>query len=724
MKKIDMFTVIFCLLALLSSCTAAIAGGGNVNVYLLHGMGYAGKWEADFDTHFLSRYVSRHATRFSLFNEYIGYDSNLPAASNETALRHLDYKLKIFPPDIVIGVLPSACDFVYHNRSTLFDRARKIYLIPSSGKLEGIVGETDSCVIKSISPVAIPDTISSMRSVFPAASRIVVIGGLSETDKLLFSLSKASLGEIWPECKVDYWLGDPLEELVDKASKLPPDALILFTSVEIDRNNVIYDSIDLTATISKRSACPIFGFYDTLLGAGIIGGNISSGENYASEAFETCVRLIAGKTVEKINTSKNLSSYKFDWNEMRRWKIDESMLPADSVIINKPDSAWERYKFYIVSGIVFLVFQTALIIVLVITNTRRKRTEQRLNKSLEQIRSIGSNLTSGMIYQIISKNDGKREFTYLSDSVSALYGVTPEEGMKEPSRIYGRIHPEDLPALATAEENSIRSMSLFRHECRVINPDGSVRWSSMVSTPRTLEDGSIRWDGIEFVITDIKRAEEEIKLSLSENETLIRELYHRTKNTLQQISGMLLLQASNHPGNADMKKLVADTNNRIQTIALVHRMLYKSRNLSKISIGDYIRELCELLFKSFNVSRDRIGLEIDIEERFFLIDTAIPFGMVLNELVTNSLKHAFPNERRGTISIRLKKSGPDTCAFVYSDDGIGFPAEKDLGGANTLGMKLIREICTKQMKGSIELNGNKGLECRIEFLDNLYRARV
>ena len=194
------------------------------------------------------------------------------------------------------------------------------------------------------------------------------------------------------------------------------------------------------------------------------------------------------------------------------------------------------------------------------------------------------------------------------------------------------------------------------------------------------------------IFIERKQSEERIKLLLTEKETLLRELYHRTKNTMQVIRGLIVLQAAEFSTNTDIQQLVKNTENRIQAISLVHQKLYKSQDLSHICIREYITELSALIVQSYSISGDRISLDIAIDDQCFLLDTAIPLGLILNELMTNSLKHAFPDNRNGKISISFKEKDSRKNIFVYYDDGIGVPDGFDLKKQPTLGSKLISSI--------------------------------
>ena len=140
-----------------------------------------------------------------------------------------------------------------------------------------------------------------------------------------------------------------------------------------------------------------------------------------------------------------------------------------------------------------------------------KRTQAALLANQQVIQNINNNLASGLIYQVLRMKDGSRKFTYLSDGVKSLYGVTPRQAMDDPSLIYSRVHPDDMQRLFREEEEANRDLSVFRTETRMLNPDGSVRWSSFVSNPVMLEDGVTCWDGIELDITKRKRAEETLR---------------------------------------------------------------------------------------------------------------------------------------------------------------------------------------------------------------------
>lgn len=195
---------------------------------------------------------------------------------------------------------------------------------------------------------------------------------------------------------------------------------------------------------------------------------------------------------------------------------------------------------------------------------------------------------------------------------------------------------------------------------------------------------------------------EKLQSSLNEKDALLKEVYHRVKNNLQVMSSLLNLQILETKNESAVKALT-ESSARVKSMGLVHEMLYQTENLSSISISEYIHDLCKQLYNIYSIDSTRIELKLDIEDIYFNIDTAIPFGLILNELISNSFKHAFPNNAHGHIIITLKniKNGDkEVKELIFQDDGIGIPVERDIESITTLGMQLISNL-SKQINGEI-----------------------
>jgi len=229
--------------------------------------------------------------------------------------------------------------------------------------------------------------------------------------------------------------------------------------------------------------------------------------------------------------------------------------------------------------------------------------------------------------------------------------------------------------------------------------------------------------GIDRDITERKLVEERLEASLREKETLLRELYHRTKNNMQVISNLIDLQTLD-VNDENTLKLFKETQNRIKTMALVHEKLYQSKDLSNLNLKDYIGDLANALLGSYQLSGDRINLKLDVEPISVSIDTATPCGLIINELMSNSLKHAFPGERRGEVSLVLHQSEKGEIDMCFSDNGIGLPKGFDFKNTRSLGLTLVRNLSVKQLKGTVKVRTEHPTEFHIIFREPLHTPRV
>jgi two-component sensor histidine kinase len=194
---------------------------------------------------------------------------------------------------------------------------------------------------------------------------------------------------------------------------------------------------------------------------------------------------------------------------------------------------------------------------------------------------------------------------------------------------------------------------------------------------------------------------------------MLKEIHHRVKNNLQVISSLLKLQSS-HVQDKSALDMFNESRGRIQAMALVHEKLYQSANLSRIDFGKYVASLTRLLHGSYGPRLDAVAITSGIRDVFFGIDIAVPLGMIINELVSNSLKYAFPPGRRGNIRLELSRASQNQRLLRITDDGVGFPKHVDFRKTETLGMQLVCAL-TEQIGGSIEMVTGNGTEFRVAF---------
>ena len=206
--------------------------------------------------------------------------------------------------------------------------------------------------------------------------------------------------------------------------------------------------------------------------------------------------------------------------------------------------------------------------------------------------------------------------------------------------------------------------------------------------------------------------EDRLRASLHEKEILLKEVHHRVKNNLQIISSLLSFQAETIT-DKKTKAIFQDARTRIKTIALLHERLYREKNISYIDFGDYVRGLLNDLFDAYAVPRDRISVNYRIDNIMLELDSLVNYGLIVNELVSNSIKYAFPDNSTGNITISLSKNSVGNILCI-SDDGIGIPTTKYSEKGSTLGLKLVFGL-TKELKGRIQVRNQNGTSFEIWF---------
>ncbi len=207
--------------------------------------------------------------------------------------------------------------------------------------------------------------------------------------------------------------------------------------------------------------------------------------------------------------------------------------------------------------------------------------------------------------------------------------------------------------------------------------------------------------------------------ALQEKELLLKEIHHRVKNNLQVISSLLSLQAG-YIEDPRSRQLFSDSQHRVKSMALIHEKLYQSKNLAGIDLAEYIRCLADDLIRSYGVDSERIALEINAEEVFLKVDAAIPCGLLLHELLSNCLKHAFPGGRPGAIRIDLWSNPEGHLCLLVRDNGVGLPEELDFLNTDSLGLQLVKMLA-EQLDGTIELVRDTGTVFRITFAGLKYQ---
>jgi PAS domain S-box-containing protein len=336
---------------------------------------------------------------------------------------------------------------------------------------------------------------------------------------------------------------------------------------------------------------------------------------------------------------------------------------------------------------------------------QRTRELNEKNLELEKLSIVASETDNAVLIlnstkQIEWANSGFTKMTgYTTEDFNALLNTTGSDFAKD---------------LESVLDKSISGQQSEIIETSFVKKDGSIIWISSTLTPIFAADGLLK--KIVVISADItvrRRMEEQIRASLEEKGLLLREIHHRVKNNLQIIISLFNLQ-SHYITDSKASEALKEGQDRIKSMALIHERFYQNEGQSRIDFDEYINRLVENLYLSFNLSPDRVRSTIDTEKISLDIDSAVPCGLIINELISNAMKHAFGPEESGNIKISFRKQGPRGIHMEVQDNGKGMPPGFDLETADSLGMQLVNAL-TNQLDGKLQVYSNGGAHFILDF---------
>ncbi len=322
--------------------------------------------------------------------------------------------------------------------------------------------------------------------------------------------------------------------------------------------------------------------------------------------------------------------------------------------------------------------------------------EERFNLSMEA--------TSDGLWDL----DVASDIAYYNKTYYRILGYEPGEYTGTGEAWRSRLHPDDLERTLEANRHCIDGVSDFiDSEYRLKAKDGTWRWirARGKCVARDEQGKALRLVGTHVDITERREAQERLRSNLEEKEVLLREVHHRVKNNLNVISSLLNLQASviQTPGQAI--DAFRNSSDRVMAMSLVHEELYKTRDYARVDMSDYVARLIDQL-SIVHGSSGFVKLIDESEDVILDVSTSIPCGLILNELITNAYKYAFPDEKKGEIRVIIRPVGDGNVEIVVADDGVGLPDGYDFERQDTLGITLVR-LLVKQLSGTLEVRSSE-----------------
>jgi PAS domain S-box-containing protein len=353
--------------------------------------------------------------------------------------------------------------------------------------------------------------------------------------------------------------------------------------------------------------------------------------------------------------------------------------------------------------------------------TERNQAEERLRESEERLRLFIENVTDYALLQV----DTVARISSWNTGAARTFGYAEGEILGRPMRAL--YVPEDAAkGDAEADLDMARQNGRFEDARWLVRKDGSRFFARWVTTPMWDTAGNLR--GYAKVLrdeTERRNAEQQMRASLAEKHALLQEIHHRVKNNLQVITSILSIQAA-RLANPELSAVLADTENRVRAIAALHESLYSSQDLASIEFGPYVQHLVRDMVAFFGVDRNRVQIVVNAADLVVDIGQAIPLGLIVNELVTNALKHAFPNGRAGTLEIQLdylrdsvdiekgQTLDQGLGQLTVRDNGLGLPANLKFDETPSMGLHLVN-VLVKQLQGELDVTSTQGTSVTIKF---------
>ncbi len=347
--------------------------------------------------------------------------------------------------------------------------------------------------------------------------------------------------------------------------------------------------------------------------------------------------------------------------------------------------------------------------------TDRKRAEVELYKTQQLLQSILDNFP-GAIY-VLDKEDrhilvNRHIEKIVSQTNAELSGKT----------IHDVLEPDFAARISASNKQVFESGMPLELEAVVPQADGLHTYITMRFLLFNEQNLAYAVCGISLDITDRILAEMQLQESLKEKELLLKEIHHRVKNNLQVVASLLNLQKRTIADPA-IAQLFEDSKNRVYSMAMIHERLYQSKQLNQVNLGKYLKDLVNELAQSNDIKSKHIHFQVNTDAIDVNIETAMPCGLIVNELVTNAIKYAFPNCERGQVLLECRRTSDGQILLTVSDTGVGIPAHIDLKKATSLGLRITTNL-VRQLKGTVEIDTSNGTCFSLKFAELAYHNRI
>jgi len=505
-----------------------------------------------------------------------------------------------------------------------------------------------------------------------------------------------------------------LDELLFALERLPRDAVVVYQLWQRDRSMRRYEHEEVLPLICRHASVPVYGFSDIYLGLGIVGGKLISGREQGEVAADMTLRILSGTDPGEIPVQlDSCCKYRFDDRALRRFHIPDRALPSGSEILYRSVSFYSRHKKVIWFFIGIVGIQFILIFYLLISRRKLAATERALKREHRLLQALMDTVPDHIYFK-------DRQSRFIRNNRSHLQSFGFERQEDALGRTDFDFFRKEFAEEAFQDEQKIMETGepIINKVEKIRKGDKDFSFFSSTKMPIRDEEGNVA--GIMGISRDISRNMEDsqkIRNALAEKEVLLKEIHHRVKNNLQIISSLLNLQMAT-VGDKNLQDVFREAQSRVRSMALIHESLYQGEDVGRLDMKSYVRTLINGLHQSFQGISGRVNFQMSIQDIPIPIDLAVPGGLILNELVSNVLKHAFPDKKvpaSPEVRIRLEMDENGWILMEVSDNGKGMPVDFDWKNTDSLGLKLVRILTENQLRGILDITGETGTRIEVRF---------
>lgn len=586
-------------------------------------------------------------------------------APADSMVTHVQAMLEGRQPDLIVPIGGPAGVFAQRNRHQLFPSAPMLLAAVDARFVKDLSGNATAVAVDH-QPERL---VENILSVLPDTTTIFVVVGASHLEQIWLAEMKAAFQRF--ESRVTFsWANElSLEEMLTRSAGLPPHSAILYAILSLDAKGLPHVEDRALIDLHRVANAPIFGLRSNQLGRGIVGGPLLSMEELSRNTTRVALRLLSGDSGRGITTpTQVLAAPVFDWRELRRWNIDEEILPAGSALRFREPTAWERYKRPIV---LFAGIQVMLVVALVANLTRQRRTQRSLRESEERLRQL-SNMAPVMLWT----SSPDKLCTYVNRARLDFTGRPLESELGH--GWIDAVHPADVARCVDTYTRAYERREPFRTEYRLRRHDGEYRWILDAAVPRILADGTFAgYVGSEIDVTDLvlaKSALSNLSRRLMQEHEQERAMVARelADDLCQRMTGLTirLHEFSQGPAHADDEQIRSGVEELRRQLTGLSGEIFAISNQLRNSKLDVLGLTAATRFRCHELSTLH-DVTIDVHDNGVPPDLSPEVSLVLfkviDEVVHNALKHAAA--RRVCVSLR---GGPGEIQIEVADDGVGF----------------------------------------------------